>query len=285
MKIIEGEPILYRGVIWIVKGYQHPREGVVAYPRYDAVNRRRLSSWEAYGLARSKASYWDCIKQEVPVIEGESYIWRPGSDTVSRRLQELLSILRDHLGEERVFPTGSVLIGDARDIDIVIRGDPGSAIDVLRSLREKNILGRPGPGILWREYLSKHSHTLSFTEYLSLKKRTLLHNVYRGVPVSIRITMYRDGFRGCRDRVRDRRPTGPIRINVLDALNPYTTPARYKCWTRRYGSVLLETHRMVYAELDRGDYIFNGYIEHREDGVFLVPDHGYLKPLPRSHEL
>ncbi len=280
MGIIEGEPLLYKGVIWIVKGYQHPRKGVIAYPRYDAVNRRKLSSWEVYRLISDKMFYWDCIGQEVPVIEGESYTWRPSSDTVSRRLWELLDILRDYLGEERVFPTGSILIGNARDIDLVIKGDPGSAVDVLRSLRDKNILSRPGPGILWREYLSKHSRILSYTEYLMLKKSTLLHNVYRGIPVSIRISMYREGLRSCRDRVRDRGPTGPIKIRVVEAQSPYTTPARYKCWTEKYGSIMLETYRMVYAELEPGDYVFHGYIEYRDNGVFLVPDHGYLKPLP-----
>ncbi len=283
--IIEGIPLLYRGIIWIVKGYQHPRDGVIAYPRYDAVNRRKLRVWESYRLVRSRAVYWDCIKQEVPVINGSPYIWRPSNDTVSRRLLELLGILQDYLGEENVYPSGSVLIGDARDIDIVIRDIPASAVETLRSLRRNSILGTPGPGYLWKEYLSKHSHILSYTEYLVLKKSTLLHNVYKGIPVSIRINMYREGVNGCHDRVHDRRRAGPIKIHVVEAQSPYTTPARYKCWTEKYGSIMLETYRMVYAELEPGDYIFHGYIEYRDNGVFLVPDHGYLKPLPGGQRL
>ncbi|MEM4662333.1 MAG: hypothetical protein QXQ73_06650, partial [Desulfurococcaceae archaeon] len=63
-----------------------------------------------------------------------------------------------------------------------------------------------------------------------------------------------------------------------NALNPHRIPARYKAFAGGQ-EVVIESLRELYAELPAGRYYaIDSRIEKRKSGLYLVPDHGVLRP-------
>ncbi len=277
IRLLDGEPVEYDGVLWIVKGYQHPVGYLVAYPRYSLVYNDKLPQHLAHKYAMDVLSYWDCIKQYLPLVPiGEAKTYR---GYVDRRAYAMKRVIGDFIRTDRVAITGSSLIGWGRDIDIVVYGYDDSLIDTLYRLRSMGILRKPSIGTLYMEYYRKHRGVLSFIDYYRLKKDSILHGVFNGTPYSIRITLYEKGYHGCIDMVYRRGSFSGV-LQIKDVIAKYTTPSRYLVEDREGGEYVLETYRILYSELeDHGRYYVEGVIEERRDGYYIIPDHGYMKPL------
>ncbi len=277
-RLLEGEPVQYKGTIWIVKGEQHPPGYLVAYPRYDLVRRDKLSSHEKNLLIREHLFYWDCLDLRVPVIPLHNTVqhyressWQAG---LTKTIME--QIIGD-LGE--VIVSGSSIIMRGNDVDLVIYTiKPALAVEKIRE-NLGVLIEEAGTGDLYREWLLKHKSTLSFQEYLSLKKNSLLHIKILGYPVSLRIVPYYHGFSSCIDPVFLRKKYSGF-LDIVKPLSPHTTPARFLAKLSDGENIVLETRRILYAEAQIGRYFLeNGYIEVRETGKYIVPDHGILHPV------
>ena len=278
LRLLEGEPVQYKGAIWIVKGEQHPPGYLVAYPRYDLIRRDKLSSHEKNILIQEHLLYWDCLDLRVPVIPLHNTIqhyrelsWQAES---SKTIME--QIIGD-LGE--VIVSGSSIIMRGNDVDLVIYTFKPAL--VVEKIKENLgvLIEEAGTGDLYREWLLKHKSTLSFQEYLSLKKNSLLHIKIVGYPVSLRIVPYCHGFSSCIDPVFLRKRYSGY-LDIVKPLSPYTTPARFLAKLSDGENIVLETRRILYAEAQIGRYFLeNGYIEVRKTGKYIIPDHGILHPV------
>jgi len=273
-RLLEGEIYIYRGVLYVVKGYQHPEGFVIAYPRYSVLRGSMLSTHqrEIY----SQSIYWDCIKQCVPVIS-LSNSYRYVSRQVSRGVEQVKQTLESLL-EREIYLTGSALVSEEpRDLDLVVYGADSAVVENLEKLFERGVLKR-APSLIVKEYLEKHSNKMSLQDYMYLKKKTLLHGYLMGFHVNLKLIWLERGFSGCVDRVKEYTLfTG--RVKVVKALNPHRLPARYLAITSS-GEMCLESFRELYAELEPGEYYaVNSRVEERENGLYLVPDQGVLKPL------
>ncbi len=278
LRLLEGEPVQYRGVIWIVKGEQHPPGYLVAYPRYDLMRRDKLSGHERNMLVQEHLFYWNCLDLCVPII--------PLHNTIQhyRKLSwqaEMIKIIMEQiigdLGE--VIVSGSSIIMRGNDVDLVIYTVKPAL--VVKKIKESRgvLIEEAGTGDLYREWLLKHKHVMSFQEYLGLKKNSILHIKIAGWPVSLRIVPYRHGFSSCINPVFLRRKYSGY-LEIIRALSPYTTPARFLAKLQNGENIVLETRKILYAELQIGRYFLeNGYIEVRKNGKYVIPDHGILHPV------
>ncbi len=276
--LIEGLPVVYDGYVWIVKGFQHPVKGLIAYPRYDLLNHRKLYPWEIRRLVLKHVVYWDCLKQRVPIVPIDKIVLidKPLGQTAREALM-LARILVEYSGGLGVFLTGSVILGEGGDIDLVLVGREN--VEVLEKLRGKALLKPPTLGILYAEWLRKHRN-IPFNKYYWLKKDSLLMGVFMGKPYSLRITLYGRGWNKCLDKVYNRRFIRRAGVTVKEPITKYTTPSRYRV-VMDSNEYILETYRILYSELNPGKYtVINGYIEDRRDNTYIIPDHGALLPNP-----
>ncbi|MGC8983264.1 MAG: hypothetical protein ACP5KA_05920 [Desulfurococcaceae archaeon] len=274
MRLLEGEALLYGGVVYLVKGYQHPEGFVVAYPRYKALQQAKLEKHEA--AARISELYWDCIKLRVPVVPlSKAYEYSPRP--LNRAVEYAKSFLESLL-EVELHPTGSSLVSEGfRDLDFAVYGAPAWLVDRLRLLLNKGVLKRP-LGLLVSEYLDKHAGYLKLEDYLYLKKNTILHFYFGGLHVNLKLLEYEKGFGTCVDYVYSYGDYTGV-VSIERPLNPHVLPARYSA---RVGGreVVVESLRELYAELQPGTYYAErARLEARKGGIYLVPDHGVLRPL------
>lgn len=271
-RLLEGEPLLHSGIVYLVKGYQHPPGYVIAQPRYSLLLGRKLSTAEAQAYV--EYSFWDCLKLEVPVLSLEStYAYKPFSLPhevfyVKEALESLLDV--------ELSLTGSAIIASTyRDLDFVVYGAIAGLAEKISSLISKGVFSR-NESLLVSEYLEKHSKNMSLRDYLYLKKNTVLHFSFMGFHVNLKLVEYKQGYPACLDEVINAQAyTG--RVLVEKPLNPHVLPARYEAKLSNGIPVILETFREVYAELSQGEYyVVNARLEERRSGTYLVPDHGFL---------
>jgi hypothetical protein len=278
LRFLEGEAVEYKGILYLVKGYQHPEGFLVAYPRYDLLTRTPLQ----YMTSRYTINYehWDCVKHTVPLIPLSSSM-----SVVLKLIEDVQSTVKTivyllEVSEDSVNVTGSSLVSSTpNDVDIVIYGATESIVERLSRLVERGVLEKSSY-VLMSEYLRKHNSNLSIGEYMALKRNTLLHFTLRGLHVNLKLVELNRGYQGCVDPVFNYRFYTGL-VEVFKPMNPHIIPARYsaKC---DLGDVVLESLRELYAELTPGVYYAeNARIEVRKSGLFLVPDHGVLRPLSR----
>jgi len=268
IKLLEGEPLLYKGLIWVVKGYQHPPGYAVAFPRYNPVTRTKIAASD-YGKYAELVQYWDCLKIEVPVVKvSEAVLYQPRLDP---RLEEVVAAVRDLVGFENYVVTGSALIGGGNDLDIVVYGFREEHRKNLEKLVETDVFKR-SEWVLLSEYAAKHASSIDFATYTAIKKNTLLHFTYSGVHVNMRPVKHANGFSECVDPVYKRWFfAGEVR--VVELVENLVIPSKYVV-EYRDSELYLETYRELYAELPRGVYYVEGFLESRRSGVYIVPDQG-----------
>ncbi|MEM1879696.1 MAG: hypothetical protein QXE28_01955 [Desulfurococcaceae archaeon] len=274
LRLLEGEMLIHKGFVYIVKGYQHPEGYAVAYPRYNLLLRCKLEPHEARVLVRP--AYWDCIKQHVPMVPiTGSYGYR--STCTSSIVCEVKSTLEALLDVELYLTGSASVLENYNDVDFVIYGATEDVVAKARKLVETGVL-KKNESMLVNEYARKHSSSMSLADYLYLKRSTILHFMLLGVHVNLKLVQYKYGYTECTDPVLDfKLVTGKIR--VLKPINPHTIPARYEALLNNR-SVVLESLREVYSELEPGDYyIQNARMEVRRSGLYVVPDSGVLLPL------
>ncbi|MEM4718427.1 MAG: hypothetical protein QXE81_06720 [Desulfurococcaceae archaeon] len=272
---LEGEAYLHQGVIYIAKGYQHPDGYVVAYPRYNALNRSKLLAHEyiKHGIYK----YWDCIKQVVPLIPLKKSFKL--YSTYNIEVSYILEFIRSLLDREKeVYLTGSSLINkEFNDIDVVIYGSDESTVDNIERLFNQGVLSR-SYYILIREHREKHFDKMKLEEYLKIKKNTILHGLFRNIHVNFKLVELEKGFNTCIDPVEKYSIYTGL-IEVVKPINPHLIPARY-VGIIGGEEITIESLREIYAELTPGKYYAeNARVEDRSSDRFLVPDLGVLKPV------
>ncbi len=277
MRLLEGEIVVYRGIGWIVKGFQHPENYVVAYPRYDLANRRKLTQVEEIRLVEELSRYWSCIDRCVPMISVDEC--RPVVPRASPLLEEFISLLSDATGIDRanIAASGSQSLGiesSDPDLDIVIyASNPRYVYEALLELRRLGILKPLGLGDAWREYLSKHSKTMSFETYLRLRKNSVLQGTYRGHRYSVRIVPYTHGFRGCVEPVKVVMRSVEATVTIVEPITSFTTPATYEAIVNGR-KMLFRTFRTLFTELEPSTTIRLSIDVELVGGRYVaVPDH------------
>lgn len=274
MRYLEGEAYLYNGIVYLVKGYQHPPGFLVAYPRYSLIRKTKLQNHEKE--LNTYRVYWDCLKTTVSVIPITSLHYR-GSFIESNKPLYLKTLLEELL-DTPLHLTGSALItSEYNDLDFIIYGATEDTIYKLTKLFNNGVI-KKSEYILVKEYREKHSHYTTLSNYLYYKKNTLLHGVLEGIHVNFKLLSYERGFITCIDPVENYTYySGPVKI--VKAQNPHILPGRYIALLNNGLEVVMETLREVYAELEPGEYyVSNARLEYRRSGVYLVPDHGVLTP-------
>ncbi|MCD6301240.1 MAG: hypothetical protein J7L82_04135 [Staphylothermus sp.] len=276
IKLVEGFPIYHNGVVYLVKGFQHPEGLVITYPRYMFLERRKIH--KKYEIDKHVTYfYWDCIKQVVPVVNlSAAYsFFEIFGKYISYESLLVKKLLSELLNTNDLFITGSSLFFDSyNDVDIVILGADTEIINEVKRLINKNVLKRVTQATIMNEYLLKHKNDTDLKTYLFLKKDTLSHIIVNGIYVNIKYVSYNVGFNQCIEPVEERIPfEGKIRI--IDCLNRHILPTRYVIQVGNE-KLLMETFREIYSEIPPGYYYVKGHLEYRKNGKILVPDHGSL---------
>jgi hypothetical protein len=274
LRLLEGEVVVNGPIAYVVKGYQHPPGYLVAYPRYNILSRRKLQKHEA--KIYESTMYWNCIQRSVPVVPRSAWPYTLRERPLGA-LDQLISMLESLL-EVDLYPTGSSLFVERpNDYDFIIYGADQEVVGRLRKLIDRGVI-KVNVDILVREYIEKHSSTLSLSDYLRVKKSTILHGLFQGFHVNFKLVELRTGFNECVDPVISYEDyTGPA--TIVEALNPHVIPARYRAVIRGV-ELILESLREIYSELEPGRYwVENARLEHRPSGVHLVPDLGVLRPI------
>jgi len=268
LKLLEGEYFVYKGYLWFIKGIQHPSGKVIAFPRYNLLNHRR----DYDRLIGENRSYWDCLKIEVEMVDLNEV--KPFNPRFDERVLNIVNTLRDLIGFNDYLLTGSTILGDFRDIDIVIYGVENDILKNVVKLIDQGVLKR-SMYILVDEYNSKHRGRLDYNTYMYIKRDTITHLEYGGFHVNFKFTKYKKGFNTCIDRVY-RREFFNDEIEIVEPVEKYVIPARYIVKTTSGEEYILETYREVYCELPSSKYRVEGFIEYRERGTYINIDHGKL---------
>lgn len=271
LRLLEGEVVAYNGLGWIVKGYQHPEKSVIAFPRYDLLNRRKLVSHEVMRLVEEHAEWWSCLKVKAPLLPLDNIAkYRPAM-MVPSAVEEITWILE--LSPLQIEVSGSYLVNpeEAGDIDVVVYGATDEVADRIRLLIERGVFKRPSLWILYREFTIKHVGALDVETYLASKSKTILSLALEGITVNLRLYGLKRGLSKCVDAVESRRGFRGI-IELTDQANPIL-PSRRKALFEG-DEVYFETHRELYAELPPGLYYVEGDLEVRKSGVYIVADRG-----------
>ncbi len=286
-RLLEGERFLYKGIIHIVKGFQHPPGYIIAYPRYN---------YNAYPPIRWTGSYiphiinWGCIGRKVPVIpmgSASGPVAEEQRDLYAEELRRLICLYSNTPCENISFTgsTGLNVSTESSDIDIVIyTQNPLKAYDALRAMREDNVTQPPSYPYLLHEYM-KHRGVMSIDRYMARRSHSILLGTFHGRGYSVRIVPYTRGYMGCVDPVN---VEGWYRglFYIEEVVSNYTTPALYITRLENGERVILYTFRLLYAELHVGD---RGYVEGEleravntgekrlvpDRGVLIVDSHGY----------
>ncbi len=269
---MEGELYAYNGVVWVAKGYQHPEDFIIAYPKYfiEHVPPMKMPSWLKGKYFEEL--YWDCINAVVPVIplSKSTYV----GTRLSGKAGEIARLINEYanvdLSEDAYF-TGSSSLGLNGDIDLVFYGSNASrrVYESLITLREAGVLKSLSLSELLEEH--KKNPWISFSDYAALRSRSVLQGSFMNVRYSIRLVPYEHGYSGCIDKVIEVSEES-LKVEVVEALSPHTTPAMYRVVVKPYSyEALLSSFKILFTELRPGTTI---------EGVFRVERRGHFdKPI------
>ncbi|MEM2854649.1 MAG: hypothetical protein QW398_02950 [Desulfurococcaceae archaeon] len=277
-RCLEGELYIYNGVIWVAKGYQHPEGFIIAYPKYliEHIPSIKIPSWLKGKYI--KEFYWSCINAAVPVIPlSKSMYFSTRLFGKAREMAKLISEYADIDLDENVYFTGSSSIGLNGDIDLVFYGNNVSrkVYDSLMILREAGVFKPLSLSELLEE--NKKNPWVSFSDYVTLRSKSVLQGSFMNVRYSIRLVPYEHGYNTCIDRVIKAREEF-LKVKVIEALSPHTTPAMYRVVVEPYNyEALLSSFKILFTELKPGVVIEGTFrVEHREQFIkpILIPDAG-----------
>jgi predicted nucleotidyltransferase len=272
--LIEGYPLVSNGIVYLVKGYQHPPGMVIAYPRYNLLLYSKIK-WLKNKYVNMY--YWDCIKLHVPVISLDRVFQYDFKHISNSQVLEIISFLKKLLSidENNIILTGSSLINEgSNDVDVIIRGASEEVVDELVKHIRNNVLSRVSEYTLIREYFNKHKSYTDLRTYLYLKNNTILHINYKGIHVNLKLLRYRIGYNYCKDPVYSRRFFEGT-IEVVKPIRRIVLPAKFLV---KIGDeyMVLETQREILSELRSGKYYVRGEVEERRDGRVLCIDRGFI---------
>lgn len=265
--MLEGEFFVHNGKLWFIKGYQHPLKRVIAYPRYSLTEGLRINIYEH--------SFWDCLKQNVPSVEINCV--KPYTPRLTHTTEVIVKSVEKTLGLENneYVVTGSSILGlDREEVDLVVYTDDALFVEEIVSSIQR-FFGRIDEWSLIKEYYAKHVYDTDLGSYLLIKRNTSLHFRFMDRRVNLKIVRFTKGFNACVDPVKRVEPFIGY-VKVVDSIYKQVVPALYEVSVNG-DKLYMETYREIYCELPRGTYYVSGRLELRDKGLFIVPDHGYLK--------
>ncbi|RLG80521.1 MAG: hypothetical protein DRO13_03545 [Thermoprotei archaeon] len=254
MTLIEGYVVLYKWYLWMVKGCEHPEDGVIAYPRYSVRTgsrikdlRRAMEYAEKLGVIR----YYECLKESLPILPLNSIelVLDPFNRTQWPRLPNSTVKFLENLGiaeHEDVGLTGSYLASTVitgikpRDIDIIIRNrDLGETLyEKLKLLRASGV-AKP-VGVVDEFYGTDPGSRLK------LLRHRVLEGVFNGIIYSIRIL-------SCKERAKPRcikkAKLVTDQLTIVEHISPYVMPYTYIAEGEELGTVNVRSLRMRYSEI------------------------------------
>ncbi len=255
---------------WVVRGYRHPHNHIVASPYVIGGGKVKQYDWSTIPIWL--VEYIPCIGRVAPliprgriarVIDPESVLKIRRND-IPQAIIELLDII----DPEWAGITGSwAILGEkaSSDVDILVYGNHW---EVYRALLDLKGEGRIQPCMINERYI-KVKDKISWSSYIKLVERKVLDSCYKGVPYTIRILRRLEAeiCEGMVARVGSYR--GPLKI--VETLEPHLTPARYIIDIGGL-DVLMESWHTRYMELPKGSY--TGYLElfYEKGSVIASPD-------------
>ncbi len=269
-RLLEGEPYLYNGIIWIVKGYQHPRDKIIGFPRYSLLDKTVVKNhWFP------ETVYWECLKMNIPVIDRDKA--QPYCVKTRSFISVLIHMVEELLGiRGKYVLTGSILldVDSVHDIDLVIYCVDDRVIEKIRELFVEKIFRPLNYMDLYLEYREKHVKDTDLYTYIFIKKNTILHFLLNNFHVNLRLVRFCRGYSGCIEPVISRETyTGSI--EVLEPIYRYVVPSKYLVRLGDGREAYMESYRELFSEIPCGRYfVEKSFLEVRETGLYLVPDHG-----------
>lgn len=247
-----SEPPLF----WLVKGYEHPWEGLVAVPYRLAWGSRLEPSDYAYTAPPWSIKFLPCIGRVAPVVPRSmiTFVLDPESALRRNGLPWQLAELLEHVGAEWAGLTGSRLTGHSgpgSDYDLLILPlSPEGAVSALTELASEGLISRC-PGM----------------------RGSLVDACYRGVPYTLRLLRSVtprgcEGFTASLGRWR-----GLVEVGNAGP-EAYLVPARYPLRIPGVGEAVLESWRTRYQGLRPGCYEASLEVFEREGVTVASPDIG-----------
>ncbi len=282
-QVVEGYIILYKDILWMVKGCEHPTDGFIAYPRYFKNGDKIKDPVRGIEIARELGftRYIDGLKMEVPVISRthvdlildpfSKALWTLLPKNVSEFLSEINAFDSDDIGLTGSYLVSHMVPVKPRDLDLIIRGEREGlrVYNVLRDLREK---GLAKPYIESKDF----SGTDAITRNELLKHR-ILEGVFKDELVySIRILSCTQNTE-INPILRVDYYSGTIKIQK--ALSPFIMPYVYEALSNK-GIMLVKSQRMRFSEISIGmEFLLSSCrIEYYDSGsVFISLDNPECK--------
>jgi len=266
-----GTPAYY-----IVRGYTHTEEHVIVEP-YRELSCKRLKE-------TLEVIYHPCLGTGVPQIPRDRIISKiPGYNQkyLSRRARRVVEELRDTLGLEEVWVTGSHAISCEEpnsDIDIIALYKPG-IIKALKDLAKEGVISQCQEDRILMKRINKGPRGIALD--LWKIKSSILDSCFRGTPYTLRLILYQ-WEQPCRD---PQIPLGKIALSLkLEPASPYTVPATYRGVPLSKDpaideEVIVETWRTRYQELPTGFYKVKGLLRMgaKTGRLTLWPDYGGIE--------
>ena len=239
---------------WLVKGYSHPEEGLVAVPyRRGGL---RLEPFQYHVHAPNwTLKHVKCTGRTVPVLEWDRITGVVDPETILRvrlfELPESIRSLLDVLNPDWAGLTGSWAVyveTPDSDVDLLVYGE--GVYKALEDLGEEGLISQCRRGKWWHSLHPEYRSGLGG----ELQQR-LLDSCIRGYPYTIRI-LRRTTPAPCSENITYLgKIEGPIEIST--GWESHLTPARYRVRILGLDSsteAILETWHTRYMELPGGLY-------------------------------
>ncbi len=256
--------------LWMVRGYRHPCNHIVASPYM--IGGRRVKQYDWSTIPGWLVEYIPCIGRVAPLIPRGKVVRVIDPESVLRirrnDLPKAIIELLDIITPEWAGVTGSWAILEERfssDVDILIYGDHD---DMYRALLDLRVEGKIEPCRVTERY-QKVKDMLSWSSYSKLVKLRVLDSCYKNTPYTLKILRKLE-MEACEGIIAEIGVyIGPLKI--VKALESHLTPARYIVDINGV-DVLMESWHTRFMELPEGSYV--GYLKlfYNKGVVVASPD-------------
>ncbi|WP_292320545.1 hypothetical protein [Caldisphaera sp.] len=261
-------------IIWIVKGYEHPKEGFISIPYRISGNRIKSDEFSNY-IPKEYYRYLDCVGRYVPVVKKDDILnyYDPKEMYFSKKnsLPEKINDLIKYLNPEYVGLIGSYAFGfqvKHSDVDLLLYGNNREIYEKLIELRNSEFISN-----CINRY-NKVSDTMSYNSYKILSELKVLDSCYMNIPYTIRIL--RQIYN--KECVSNYKTLNIFKgeIEIYDNNENYLVPSIYLAYNENYGKIEIMTWHTRYSELPLGKYIIEGIIQLdlKRNKLIIVPDLG-----------
>ncbi|AFZ71064.1 hypothetical protein Calag_1355 [Caldisphaera lagunensis DSM 15908] len=260
-------------IIWIIKGYEHPKEGFISIPY--RISGKRVNINEIYEEIKDYYLYLDCVGKEVPVVKRNEIlkyydpkeIFIKNVNILPKNIIELVEFLK----VEYAGLVGSYLLGYQKknsDVDLILYGNNNEIYE--------NLLQMKREGLIFNciDRYDKVSDTMTRSEYELFAQRRVLDSCYKGIPYTIRILrqIYSEECRSIYKTLKSFKGE----IEIYDNKENFLVPSIYLANSIDLGKVEIMTWHTRYMELPLGRYYIEGVVQLnvKDNRLIVVPDQG-----------